>query len=294
MSGAAADSASARAFVALQYLLPQHLLSQLAYQLTRSRLRWLKNALIGSFVSRFHPDMSEAEETDPLHYESFNAFFTRALRAGTRPAEPDPLALVSPVDGSVSQLGRLDGYWLVQAKGHAFTLESLLGGDAGPWVEFFRSGAFTTLYLAPADYHRVHMPLPGTLRAAWYVPGQRFSVNAITTASVPGLFARNERVVCVFGEGPFAFALVLVGALFVGSISTVWHGEVTPRSPRRPAALPLATDRASLTLARGAEVGRFNMGSTVILLLPPARSEWRSTLAPGSAVRVGETLARLR
>jgi phosphatidylserine decarboxylase len=237
--------------------------------------------------------MSDAEESDPLRFESFNAFFTRALRAGTRPADPDPLALVSPVDGSVSQLGRLDGHWLVQAKSHAFTLESLLGDDGRSWVEVFRSGAFATLYLAPFNYHRVHMPLPGTLRAAWYLPGQLFSVNATTTERVPGLFARNERVVCVFGEGPFAFALVLVGALFVGSISTVWHGEVTPRSPR-PAALPLAADRASLTLARGAEVGRFNMGSTVILLLPPARSEWRSALEPGTAVRVGETLARMR
>jgi phosphatidylserine decarboxylase len=288
------DSAGARVFVAVQHLLPQHLLSQLAYQLTRSRLHWLKNLLIRSFVRRFQPDMSDAAEPDPLGFESFNAFFTRALRAGTRPAEPDPLALVSPVDGSVSQLGRLDGHWLMQAKGHAFTLESLLDDAGRPWIEVFRSGAFATLYLAPFNYHRVHMPLPGTLRAAWYVPGQLFSVNAATAERVPGLFARNERVVCVFGEGPFAFALVLVGALFVGSISTVWHGEVTPRNPRQPVALPLATDRASLTLARGAEVGRFNMGSTVILLLPPARCEWRQALAPGSAVRVGEKLARMR
>jgi phosphatidylserine decarboxylase len=288
------DSAGARVFVAVQHLLPQHLLSQLAYQLTRSQLRWLKNLLIRSFVERFHPDMSDADEPDPLRFESFNAFFTRALRAGTRPADPDPLALVSPVDGSVSQLGRLDGHWLMQAKGHAFTLESLLGEAGRSWIEVFRSGAFATLYLAPFNYHRVHMPLPGTLRAAWYVPGQLFSVNTATAERVPGLFARNERVVCVFGEGPFAFALVLVGALFVGSISTVWHGEVTPRSPRQPVALPLAADRVGLTLARGAEVGRFNMGSTVILLLPPARCEWRQALAPGSAVRVGETLARMR
>jgi phosphatidylserine decarboxylase len=291
---APSDSASDRAFVALQYLLPQHLLSQLAYQLTRSRLRWLKNLLIRSFIGRFRPDMSDAEESDPLGFESFNAFFTRALRAGARPMDPDPLALVSPVDGRVSQLGRLDGHWLVQAKDHAFTLEALLGEAGSAWIEVFRSGAFATLYLAPFNYHRVHMPLAGTLRAAWYVPGQLFSVNAASTERVPGVFARNERVVCVFGEGQFAFALVLVGALFVGSISTVWHGEVTPRSPRTCAALPLAADGVSLTLARGAEVGRFNMGSTVILLMPPARGEWRAALAPGSAVRVGETLARMR
>jgi len=192
----------------------------------------------------------------------------------------------------VSQLGRLNGSWLVQAKGHAYTLESLLAAE-GSWAEAFRGGAFATLYLAPFNYHRIHMPLAGTLRAAWYVPGQLFSVNAATAASVPGLFARNERLVCVFGAGPLNFALVLVGALFVGSMATVWHGEVTPRHPRRRTELPLDGSRAGLTLARGAELGRFNMGSTVILLLPPGSAEWRATLAPGSSVRVGAALARL-
>jgi phosphatidylserine decarboxylase len=292
MSSSDTDSASARAFVALQYLLPQHLLSSLAHELTRSRVPWLKNALIGRFVQHFHPDMSEAAQPDPLAFESFNAFFTRALRPSARPADPDPCAIVSPVDGSVSQLGRLNGSWLVQAKGHAYTLESLLAAE-GSWPETFRGGAFATLYLAPFNYHRIHMPLAGTLRAAWYVPGRLFSVNAATAASVPGLFARNERLVCVFGTGPLSFALVLVGALFVGSMSTVWHGEVTPRQPRRRTELPLDGSRAGLTLARGAEVGRFNMGSTVILLLPPGSAEWRATLAPGSTVRVGAALARL-
>jgi len=292
MSISDTDSASARAFVALQYLLPQHLLSALMHQLARSRLHWLKNAFIGAFLQRFHPDMSDAAQPDPFAFESFNAFFTRALRAGARPADPDPSAIVSPVDGSVSQLGRLNGSWLVQAKGHAYTLESLLAAE-GSWAEAFRGGAFATLYLAPFNYHRIHMPLAGTLRAAWYVPGQLFSVNAATAASVPGLFARNERLVCVFGAGPLNFALVLVGALFVGSMATVWHGEVTPRHPRRRTELPLDGSRAGLTLARGAELGRFNMGSTVILLLPPGSAEWRATLAPGSSVRVGAALARL-
>jgi phosphatidylserine decarboxylase len=286
------DSASARAFVALQYLLPQHLLSALVQELTRSRVRWLKNALIGGFLRRFHPDMSEARQPDPFAFESFNAFFTRALRTDARPADPDPSALVSPVDGSVSQLGSLNGSWLVQAKGHAYTLESLLDVE-GSWAETFHGGAFATLYLAPFNYHRIHMPLAGTLRAAWYVPGQLFSVNATTAASVPGLFARNERLVCVFGAGPLSFALVLVGALFVGSMETVWHGEVTPRQPRRRTELPLDGSRASLTLPRGAELGRFNMGSTVILLLPPDSAAWRAALAPGSTVRVGAALARL-
>lgn len=287
------DSASARAFVALQYLLPHHLLSALAYQVTRSTLRPLKNALIGGFVRRFHPDMADAEQPDPFAYESFNAFFTRALRQRTRPADPDPATIVSPVDGSVSQVGDLDGSWLIQAKGHAYTLESLLATD-GSWAEPFRGGGFATLYLAPFNYHRIHMPLEATLRAAWYVPGQLFSVNATTAASVPGLFARNERVVCIFAAGPFTFALVLVGALFVGSISTAWHGEVTPSRTRRRTELPLDASRTGLTLPRSAEVGRFNMGSTVILLVPPARAAWLPTVAPGSAVRVGQAIARLQ
>ena len=292
MSALDADSVRARLFVALQYLLPHHFISRLAYRITRSRVPLVKNALIRSFVSNFHPDMSEAKQPDPLQYESFNAFFTRALRAQARPSDPDPAVLVSPVDGTVSQIGRLDGSWLVQAKGHAYTLESLLAADLS-WAARFRGGAFATLYLAPFNYHRVHMPLRGALRAAWYVPGQLFSVNATTTAGVPGLFARNERVVCVFAHEALTFAVVLVGALLVGSIATVWHGEVTPRAVRGCADLPLDASRAALDLEKGAELGRFNMGSTVILLLPPGSSEWLPGLAPGSSVRLGQVLARL-
>ena len=292
MSALDADSVRARLFVALQYLLPHHFISRLAYRITRSRVPLVKNALIRSFVSNFHPDMSEAEQPDPLQYESFNAFFTRALRAQARPPDPDPAVLDSPVDGAVSQIGRLDGPWLVQAKGHAYTLESLLATDLS-WAARFRGGAFAALYLAPFNYHRVHMPLRGALRAAWYVPGQLFSVNATTTAGVPGLFARNERVVCVFGHEALTFAVVLVGALLVGSIATVWHGEVTPRAVRGCADLPLDASRAALNLEKGAELGRFNMGSTVILLLPPGSGEWLPGLAPGSSVRVGQALARL-
>ena len=292
MSPLDADSVRARLFVALQYLLPQHFISRLAYRITRSRVPLVKNALIRSFVGNFHPDMSEAEQPDPLQYQSFNAFFTRALRAPARPSDPDPAVLVCPVDGTVSQIGRLDGSWLVQAKGHAYTLESLLAADLS-WAARFRGGAFATLYLAPFNYHRVHMPLRGALRAAWYVPGQLFSVNATTAAGVPGVFARNERVVCVFAHEALTFAVVLVGALLVGSIATVWHGEVTPRAVRGCADLPLDAGRAALDLEKGAELGRFNMGSTVILLLPPGSSEWLPGLAPGSSVRVGQALAQL-
>ena len=283
----------ARLFVAMQYLLPQHFLSRQVHRLARSRVKPVKNALIGSFVRHFRPEMSDAAEPQARDYPSFNAFFTRGLRPGARPIDPDPAALVSPVDGTVSQIGRLEGSAILQAKGHSYSLEALLGGG-GVWAQRFAGGSFATLYLAPYNYHRIHMPAAAALRGAWFVPGKLFSVNAVTAAAVPGLFARNERVVCAFEEGPLAFALALVGALFVGSIATVWHGEVTPCSPRRAAQLPLDTGRAPQRLERGAELGRFNMGSTVILLLPPGTAEWLPHLHPGSPVRVGETLARLR
>ncbi len=287
------DDAGARLFVGLQHLLPQHLLSRAVHWLARNRVSWVKNALIDNFVVNYRPDMNEAAQPDPRGYESFNAFFTRALRADARPVDPAPELLVSPVDGTVSQLGRADGPWLVQAKGLAYTLESLLDEAAPGWAAVFRGGAFATLYLAPYNYHRIHMPLGATLQAAWYLPGDLFSVNATTATQVPGLFARNERVVCVFAAGTLTFALVLVGALFVGSISTVWHGDVTPRTPRSRAELPLDFVHTGLSLAKGAEMGRFNMGSTVILLLPPGRSEWLDGLGAGSTVRVGRPLARL-
>jgi phosphatidylserine decarboxylase len=288
-----ADDTGARLFVGLQYLLPQHLLSAVVHWLARVQLSWVKNALIDNFVVNYRPDMAEAEESDPRKYASFNAFFTRSLRPGARTVDPSPATLVAPVDGTVSQIGRTDGSSLVQAKGLTYSLESLLDEAAPAWAPVFRDGAFATLYLAPNNYHRIHMPLAGTLQAAWYVPGQLFSVNATTAAQVPALFARNERVVCVFSDGTLSFALVLVGALFVGSMSTVWHGDVTPRSPRVRASLAIDFVRAGLKLDKGAEMGRFNMGSTVILLLPPGRTEWQGELAAGSAIRMGQALAHL-
>ncbi len=281
----------ARMFVALQHLLPQHLLSRLVHRLARSRLRPLKNALIGAFVRHFHPDMSEAAEPEPLRYASFNAFFTRSLRPGARPFDPDPRALASPVDGTVSQIGQLAGGRIVQAKGHDYSVEALLGGPS-PWVERFTDGAFATLYLAPCNYHRIHMPLGAALRAGWHVPGRLFSVNATTSAAVAGLFARNERVALMFEQGPLAVAVVLIGALFVGSMSTVWHGDVTPRRPRVPGVLPLPPVPGPW-LDKGSELGRFNMGSTVIVLLPRETLAWLPQLGPGSVIRVGQTLGWL-
>jgi phosphatidylserine decarboxylase len=225
----------------------------------------------------------------PHAYDTFNEFFTRALRVGARPITADPQVIVAPVDGTISAMGRIDGDELLQAKGHSYSLAALLAG-APALTERFVNGDFATLYLAPYNYHRIHMPYAGTLSAAWYVPGRLFSVNATTAQGVPGLFARNERIVCVFEDGPFSFALVLVGALFVGSMSTLWHGDVTPRT-RRPCELKSAAG-AALHLPKGAEFARFNMGSTVILLLPRGQTDWTAGLAAGSRVAVGQTLAR--
>ena len=281
-------------FITLQHLLPQHFLSRLVLRLTRVRTPAVKNTLISKFIGGFRPDMSEADQPDALRYGSFNEFFTRALRPGVRPVDSNPQTLISPVDGTVSQIGQLDGSRLVQAKGRDFTLEDLLAAPpACGWPERFRGGGFATLYLAPYNYHRLHMPLAGTLRAAWFVPGRLFSVNAATATAVPNLFARNERVVCVFENRTTVFALVLVGALFVGSIATAWHGDITPRS-RQPASLPLDSSRVPLHLEKGAEMGRFNMGSTVILLTPAGFADWLPGFAAGSRVRMGEALARLR
>ncbi len=281
----------ARAFVALQYLLPQHLLSRAVRRLTRARLRPLKNALIGAFMRHYQPDMSEAADPDPLSYPTFNAFFTRALKPGARPCAPDARVFASPVDGAVSQIGRLGGARILQAKGHEYTVEALLGGPS-QWSQRFVGGSFATLYLAPYDYHRIHMPVSAELRAAWFIPGSLFSVNAATAAAVPGLFARNERAILAFESGPLAFAVVLVGALFVGSMSTVWHGELAADDPRVPRRLA-PPDAGALRLEKGAELGRFNMGSTVIVLLPGGTVGWQPGLVPGSRVKVGQPLGSL-
>ena len=294
-----------RLFVTMQHLLPQHFLSRIVLRTTRVRTPAIKNALISKFVQGFRPDMTEAAQPDALAYGSFNEFFTRTLRADARPIDSNPKTLISPVDGIVSQIGRIDGTNLVQAKGHNYTLEALLGAKRTVitasaahggrlWADSLRGGGFATLYLAPYNYHRIHMPVAGTLRAAWFVPGNLFSVNAVTAEAVPGLFARNERVVCVFESGPHVFVMVLVGALFVGSVSTVWHGDVAPRTPRRVTDLPLDSSRAPLHLEKGAEMGRFNMGSTVILLTPPGMADWLPSFKSGSRIRFGEALAQMR
>jgi phosphatidylserine decarboxylase len=283
-------------FVRLQYLLPHHLLCRIVYALTRARSVWLKNLLIDAFMRGYRPSMADAVEPEPHAYPSFNAFFTRALRPEARPVDPDPLRVVSPCDGRLSVAGALAGNELLQAKGHSFSLGALLADDA-TWVQMLHGGAYATFYLAPFNYHRVHMPLAGRLTAAWHVPGRLFSVNSATVDRVPGLFARNERIVCAFAGDHGPFVVVLVGALFVGSMSTVWHGEITPwrgASPPVRGVHPLQpTGAADLHQPRGAELGRFNMGSTVLLLLPPGAARWDAGLAPGAAVAVGQGLGSL-
>ena len=286
-------------FVRLQYLLPHHLLCRIAYTLTRARTVWLKNLLIDAFMRGYRPYMADALEPEPRCYPSFNAFFTRALRLDARPIDPDPLRVVAPCDGTLSVAGTAAGSELLQAKGRCFSLGSLLADD-GSWQQRLYGGAYATFYLAPFNYHRVHMPLAGRLSAAWHVPGRLFSVNSATVDRVPGLFARNERIVCAFDGEHGPFVVVLVGALFVGSMSTVWHGEITPWRGARGARGALRavhqlqpTGTADLWQPRGAELGRFNMGSTVVLLLPPALARWDAGLVPGAAMAVGQGLGSL-
>jgi phosphatidylserine decarboxylase len=281
--------AGGRAFVALQHLLPQHGISRLVLAATRSRAPAFKNALIRLFVHGFRPDMSDAVETEPTAYPSFNEFFTRALRPGTRPVDTDPRAIVSPVDGTVSEAGPLEADRLLQAKGHDYTLRALLAGNTA-WERTFAGGSFVTIYLAPYNYHRIHMPLTGELREAFYVPGRLFSVNRTTAQLVPGLFSRNERVFCGFDAGGIPFGVILVGALNVGSMATVWHGDVTPRKHREVTALPVVNVLGETLLPRGAEMARFNMGSTVILLFPPGAARWTAALRAGHTLRMGERI----
>jgi phosphatidylserine decarboxylase len=280
-----------RAFIGLQHLLPQHALSRLVGALAISRIGFVRSALIRGFLSHYPVDLAEAARPDPRDYTSFNDFFTRRLRAGARPADPDPRAALCPVDGIVSQAGVIDGDALVQAKGIAYSTSALLGGERSAAAEF-DGGAFATLYLAPHNYHRIHMPFAGTLRLARFVPGSLYSVNAATAAAVPGLFTRNERIACVFDTAAGPMAVVLIGALFVGSMSLAWAGKVRPRARHRATELPVRDPL--IALDRGAELGWFNMGSTVVVLFGPSGPSLADGLASGSPVRVGQRLATLR
>jgi phosphatidylserine decarboxylase len=268
-----------------QYLLPQHFISRVTLQLTRSKTTWFKNAFIRWFIRQYNVDMSQAMEPVAANYQTFNAFFTRELRPGVRPLASGAHEIACPVDGAVSQLGAIDDGNVFQAKGRDYSLAELLGGSADRAAPF-RNGRFATLYLSPRDYHRMHMPLAGTLREMVYVPGRLFAVNRATVKVIPRVFARNERVVALFDTAVGPMAMVLVGAINVGCIETVWHGVVTP--PTRP---EITTwPYGNVNLARGAEMGRFNMGSTVVLLFGAGVMEWSDQLHAGSAIQMGQLL----
>ncbi|WP_297358262.1 archaetidylserine decarboxylase [Thauera sp.] len=277
---------SERLAVALQYVLPKRLLTQLAGKLAGLEGGAATTAVIRWFVKRYGVNMAEAANPDPASYTRFNEFFTRPLRAGARPlADAD---FVCPVDGAISQFGPIEFDQVFQAKGHFYSTTALVGGDRALAARF-ENGDFATLYLSPRDYHRIHMPCAGRLTQMIYVPGELFSVNPATARGVPGLFARNERVVCVFEGDSGPFVMVLVGATIVGSMATVWHGVVNP--PRRPTVEKHAYAAGAVLLGKGEEMGRFLLGSTVVMLFPQGVLRFRSDWAPGAAVRMGEPMA---
>lgn len=275
-------------FILLQAIAPQHLLSRCTgFLADLEGPIWLKNWVIGQFISAFGVDMSEAEQTDHTVYPSFNAFFTRPLRKGARPlAGADVLC---PADGAISQLGPISNGRLLQAKGRNFSAIELLGGDAERAAQF-AGGEFATIYLSPKDYHRVHMPVAGRLTATTYIPGQLFSVNSVTADNVDRLFARNERLVCHFETTYGPMAMVLVGAMIVAGIETVWSGRVAP-PPKRPVLVDYVGLPEAVTLDKGEEMGLFLLGSTVILLFPKGAISWHEQYGPGSTTRMGEALA---
>lgn len=278
-----------RLFILSQYLLPHHLLSRIAGLVAECRVTWFKNAFTAWFVRRYQVDMSQALVEDLTAYEHFNAFFTRALKADARPLDNTPGAVLSPADGTISQMGSIDHGRIFQAKGHSFSVLELLGGDPKLSAPFM-GGEFATVYLSPKDYHRVHMPLAGTLREMVYVPGRIFSVNQTTAENVPELFARNERVVCLFDTELGPMAVVLVGAMIVASVETVWAGLVTPPKRELKTFSYDEAARAPIHLEKGAEMGRFKLGSTAIVLFGPDQVKWAEQLSALSKVQMGQAL----
>ena len=278
---------SERLTVLSQYVLPKQALTRLAGRIASSERGDTTTALIRWFVNKYKVDMSEAAEPDIGQYRSFNDFFTRALKPGIRPLAQ--AELVCPVDGAISQFGPISGDQLFQAKGHSYSTTALVGGDAA-LAQQFQNGLFATLYLSPRDYHRIHMPCDGTLQRMIYVPGDLFSVNPATARGVPGLFARNERLVCVFEHQGRPWVLVLVGATIVGSMATVWHGVV--QRARQGGVREWDYQGQSLRLTQGQEMGRFLLGSTVVMLFPEGPLRFNPAWQPAGAIRMGEAMAQ--
>ncbi|MFA7399620.1 MAG: archaetidylserine decarboxylase [Sideroxydans sp.] len=273
-----------RLAVLLQYLLPKQALTQLAGKFAGAQLSWTP-AVIKWFIGRYRVNMGEAANPDIHSYATFNDFFTRALKSGARPlADVD---FVCPVDGAISQFGRIEKDQLFQAKGHTYSTTALVGGDATLAAQF-QDGDFATIYLSPKDYHRIHMPCAGRLTRMIYVPGDLFSVNPVTARGVPGLFARNERVVCVFDTAHGPFVLTLVGATIVGSMATTWHGVVNP--PRTSDVREWRYDDQQITFNKGDEMGRFLLGSTVVMLFQKDALKFNQQWSPALSVRMGEVM----
>ena len=278
---------SDRLAVLPQYLLPKQALTTLAGKFASARLGGLTTSVIRWFVGRYNVNMAEAANPDVASYTSFNDFFTRALKPGARPLAPADL--ICPVDGAISQFGPIAKDQVFQAKGHTYSTTALVGGDAAAAARF-DNGHFATLYLSPRDYHRIHMPCSGELTRMVHVPGDLFSVNPTTARGVPGLFARNERVVCFFESAQGPFVLVLVGATIVGSMATVWHGQVNP--PRTGVLRQWDYAPGHVSLQKGDEMGRFLLGSTVVMLFPQGPLQFNPQWSPTRPIQLGEAMAQ--
>ena len=277
---------SNRLAVFVQYLLPKHAITCLAGKFANARTGRLTSAVIRWFIKRYNVNMHEAAVTDILHYKTFNEFFTRALRDGVRPVAN--AEFTCPVDGAISQFGAIEADQIFQAKGHSYSSITLLAGNQ-ELASAFTDGSFATLYLSPRDYHRIHMPCDGVLKSMAYVPGDLFSVNPTTAQGVPGLFARNERVVCEFESAQHGrFALVLVGATIVGSMATVWHGVVNPPRSKEVRVWNYADQH--IELKQGQEMGRFLLGSTVVMLFPKDTIKFNPDWHPSKTIQLGEEM----
>lgn len=278
-------------FIVLQHIVPQRALSRVVGWLADCPWPWLRNPFILWFVKRYHVNMEEACCNEPLQYRTFNEFFTRALKNAARPIAPGEDTIVCPADGAISQFGPIRKDRMLQAKGRDFSLTGLLGGDAS-LADTFQEGSFMTVYLSPRDYHRVHMPVAGRLTRMIHVPGKLFSVNQLTSENVDSLFARNERVVCCFDTEQGPMALVLVGAMIVASVDTVWAGQVCPGRTAR-IDVDYRDNLPPIQIGKGEEMGRFKLGSTVIAVFGPGMAHLAAELSPGDAVQMGQRIAAL-
>ena len=285
------SAATGQLFILLQKVLPKHLLTAFVFWLARIKTVGVKNFLIRNFVKLYDVNVEEIDGPVPDGFESFNAFFTRELSEGARPIDATVGSIISPVDGSVSAAGPIEDEQIFQAKGFRYSLSDLLATDLQD-AEQFRNGRFATIYLAPYNYHRIHAPLGGSLRVARYVPGDLYSVSATTVERIPGLFARNERLICHVDSPDTPYILIFVGALNVGSISTPWTGEIRPRKNGMVEDCDIVAAGMPKELSKGDLFGWFNMGSTVILLMPGQTCSWSDTLTAGATVKMGQTIGQ--